>query len=62
MSEELPPPVRSERIYEGEVIDLRVSHYLRAGGVEVRREVIDARARELDGALGDLTALGTEQS
>jgi ADP-ribose pyrophosphatase len=41
VSEELPPPIRSERIYEGEVIDLRVSHYLRAGGVEVRREVID---------------------
>ena len=41
MSDRLDPPVRSERIYDGEVVDLRVSYYRRAGGAEVRREVLD---------------------
>jgi len=41
VSDPLDPPVRTERIYTGEVIDLRVSHYARADGSEVRREVMD---------------------
>ncbi|MDH3226922.1 MAG: NUDIX hydrolase [Thermoleophilia bacterium] len=41
MSDRLEPPVRTERIYRGEVVDLRVSHYARADGTQVRREVMD---------------------
>jgi ADP-ribose pyrophosphatase len=39
--ERLDPPVRSERIFEGHVVSLRVSHYRRPDGAEVRREVLD---------------------
>ena len=41
MSERLEPPARTERIFSGEIIDLRVSHYRRPDGSEVRREVMD---------------------
>jgi len=41
VSDRLEPPVRTERIYRGEVVDLRVSHYARADGTQVRREVMD---------------------
>jgi ADP-ribose pyrophosphatase len=41
VSDLLEPPARTERIYSGEVIDLRVSHYVRPDGTEVRREVMD---------------------
>jgi ADP-ribose pyrophosphatase len=41
VSDRLDPPLRTERIYSGEVIDLRVSHYARPDGTEVRREVMD---------------------
>jgi 8-oxo-dGTP pyrophosphatase MutT (NUDIX family) len=37
----LGPPVASERIYDGEVVNLRVSQYARPDGSTVRREVMD---------------------
>ena len=39
--EELPGPVRTERIHDGNVVRLRVSHYAREDGTEVTREVLD---------------------
>jgi 8-oxo-dGTP pyrophosphatase MutT (NUDIX family) len=40
-AERLDPPVRTERVYDGEIVHLRVSEYRRASGLTVRREVID---------------------
>jgi 8-oxo-dGTP pyrophosphatase MutT (NUDIX family) len=40
-AEGLGPPIRSERIYEGVVVSLRVSDYRRPDGAIVRREVLD---------------------
>lgn len=37
----LPGPVSSEEIFSGEIVRLRISHYRRASGLLVRREVID---------------------
>ncbi len=37
----LDPPVETERIFEGEVVRLRVSRYRRPSGAVVRREVMD---------------------
>lgn len=37
----LDPPFASETIYEGSIVNLRVSHYRRPDGFEVRREVMD---------------------
>lgn len=37
----LDPPFSSETIYEGSIVNLRVSHYRRPDGLEVRREVMD---------------------
>ena len=37
----LAPPAESERVYDGSVVALRVSHYVRPSGARVRREVID---------------------
>jgi ADP-ribose pyrophosphatase len=39
--ERLDPPIRTDRIYDGEIVHLRVSEYRRASGLVVRREVID---------------------
>jgi len=39
--ERLDPPIRTERIYDGEIVHLRVSEYRRRRGLVVRREVID---------------------
>ena len=41
MSDTLDPPVASERIFDGEVLSVRVSHYRRPSGIVVRREVTD---------------------
>ena len=37
----LEPPFESERVYDGEIVKLRVSRYRRESGLVVRREVID---------------------
>jgi len=37
----IDPPIETERIYDGEVVNLRVSRYRRPDGVVVRREVMD---------------------
>lgn len=37
----LDGPVATERIYDGEIVRLRVSQYRRASGLAVRREVLD---------------------
>jgi len=37
----LPGPVASERIFDGEIVRLRVSEYRRASGLVVRREVLE---------------------
>jgi len=37
----LDPPVVTERVFDGEIVHLRVSEYRRASGLVVRREVID---------------------
>ena len=37
----LEGPVDNEWIYDGEIVRLRVSHYRRAGGLIVRREVLE---------------------
>ena len=37
----LDGPVATERIYDGEIVRLRVSQYRRASGLVVRREVLD---------------------
>ncbi len=37
----LDGPVATEPIYDGEIVRLRVSHYRRASGLVVRREVLD---------------------
>ena len=41
MSDVLGPPTASERVFDGEVLSLRVSQYRRPSGLVVRREVID---------------------
>jgi 8-oxo-dGTP pyrophosphatase MutT (NUDIX family) len=35
------PPISTERVYDGEIVHLRVSEYRRASGLVVRREVVD---------------------
>jgi len=37
----LGPPIWSERVYDGEIVRLRISDYRRPSGVVVRREVIE---------------------
>lgn len=41
MSDALDPPIASRRIFEGQVVSLRVSEYRRPSGAVVRREVMD---------------------
>jgi len=41
MRDALGPPVSSRRIFEGQVVSLRVSEYRRPSGTVVRREVMD---------------------
>jgi hypothetical protein len=37
----LDGPVAGERVFDGEIVRLRVSEYVRPGGLRVRREVLD---------------------
>jgi 8-oxo-dGTP pyrophosphatase MutT (NUDIX family) len=37
----LPGPVSSERVFDGQIVRLRLSEYARPGGERVRREVLD---------------------
>lgn len=37
----LPPPVSTERIFDGNIVRLRLSEYRRESGLVVRREVLD---------------------
>lgn len=37
----LGPPIRTERVYDGTIVNLRVSDYRRPDGTVVRREVMD---------------------
>lgn len=41
MTDRLDPPLTSRRIFEGQVVSLRVSEYRRPSGVVVTREVMD---------------------